>query len=144
MALEQDIAMLRRAPLLAGFDAEALGLIAFSSRKHKLASGERLYEAGQPLDAAYFVLSGEIVLEGEGLAERRAGPGDVINELALFAPLDAPTAARASEAGLVMRVARETMTRVLEEFPALAAGARAEIARGLDELASRLKAAGVA
>jgi CRP-like cAMP-binding protein len=135
MALDDDIRRLSRVPLLGGLAPEALGLLAFSGRKLRLRAGDRLYEAGAPLEGAYVVLSGEVELSGEGLPPRRVGPDGALAELALFAPLDAPSAAQAASEAVVMCLARETMRRVLEEFPEAAARTRARIAGDIERFA---------
>jgi len=139
MSLEQDIRRLGQVELLGALEPEALGLIAFSSRKQRLRAGDRLYDEGEALDAALVILSGEIELSGSALAPRRVGAETTLAELALFTPLDAPTAARAASDAVVMRVARETMTRVLEEFPDAAPATRARLAGQLARFATEAR-----
>lgn len=132
MSLEQDIRRLAQVDLLGALNQEALGLLAFSSRKLRLRAGDRLYGAGETLDGALVIMSGEIDLFAPGLPARRVGAETTLGELALFAPLEAPSEARAAADAVVMRVARETMGRVLEEFPDVAPATRARLA---DQLA---------
>lgn len=141
MALDDDIRRLARVPLLGELSPEALGLLAFSGRKLRLRAGDRLYEAGAPLDGAFVVLSGEVELSGEGLPPRRVGADGALAELALFTPLEAPTAAQAASEAVVMSLARETMRRVLEEFPEAAERTRARIVGDLDRFARAAAAA---
>jgi CRP/FNR family cyclic AMP-dependent transcriptional regulator len=140
MALDQDVRRLGQIDLLGALEPEALGLVAFSSRKQRLRAGDRLYEAGETLDAAIVVLSGEIELSGgEGLPPRRVGAEATLGELALFAPVAAPTDARAATDAVVMRVAREVMARVMEEFPETAEATRDRLARQLARFAGEAR-----
>lgn len=140
MSLEQDIRRLAQVELLGALEPEALGLLAFSSRKMRLRAGDRLYGAGESLDGALVILSGEIDLAAPGLPPRRVGPETTLGELALFTPLEAPGEARAAADAMVMRVTRETMGRVLEEFPAAAPATRARVAGQIARLASEARA----
>lgn len=141
MSLEQDIRRLGAVELLGALQPEALGLVAFSSRKQRLRAGDRLYDAGEALDAAVVILSGEIELTGPALAPRRVGAETTLAELALFAPYEAPSAARAASDAVVMRVARDTMARVLEEFPQAAVATRARLAAQLGRFAEEARRA---
>lgn len=143
MSLDQDIRRLAAVELLGALEPEALGLLAFSSRKLRLRAGDRLYDQGETLDAALVILSGEIELTGGTLPPRRVGAPATLAELALFTPLDAPTSARAASEATVMRVARETMTRVLEEFPDAAEETRARLAAHLARFAAEARRAHV-
>ncbi|QLP96834.1 MAG: cyclic nucleotide-binding domain-containing protein [Rhodoblastus sp.] len=117
---------------MGALEPEALGLLAFTSRKLRLRAGDRLVDAGEALDGALVIMSGEIELAAPGLPPRRVGPQTTLDELALFAPIEASADARAATDAVVMRVTRETMGRVLEEFPAAAPATRARVA---DQLA---------
>ena len=63
-------------------------LIAFSCDRRTLKAGESLFDAGEPADAAYFVLSGELTLAIDG-AERRVESGALVGETALMADVHA-------------------------------------------------------
>lgn len=142
MSLEQDIRRLGQIDLLGALDSEALGLIAFSSRKQRLRAGDRLYDEGETLDGALVILSGEIELSGAALAPRRVGAETTLGELALFTPLEASSAAHAASDAVVMRIARETMGRVLEEFPQAAPATRLRLADQLARFAAEARRAG--
>ena len=70
MSLESNV---RRMAGTRPFDLlprEAVQLIAFSCDRRMLKAGESLFNVGEPADAAYFVLSGELSLAVDA-AERR-------------------------------------------------------------------------
>ena len=75
--------MLSRVPMFAEFDARILGEVMGLLRTQMVKSGEVIAAAGEPANAMYFVVSGEVMAE---LPERtfRFGPGDFFGERALL------------------------------------------------------------
>jgi CRP-like cAMP-binding protein len=142
VTLDSDVAKLSRTPPFNLLPREAVQLIAFASEKRRWKTGEALFLAGDPGDAGYFVDSGAILLSGAspGLA-KRVGPGGLIGESALYAPVTRRVEARAVEDAVVIRVPRETFQRVLAEFPSATARIRATLALRTRRLVDRLDAA---
>jgi voltage-gated potassium channel len=77
------LGMLSRVPMFAEFDAGVLGEVMGLLRTRLVKAGQVIAAAGEPADAMYFVVSGEVVAE---LPERtfRFGPGDFFGERALL------------------------------------------------------------
>lgn len=75
--------MLSRVPLFADFDARVLGEILALLHTQMAKAGDVIAFAGEPADAMYFVVSGDVEAE---LPERafRFGPGDFFGERALI------------------------------------------------------------
>jgi CRP-like cAMP-binding protein len=120
MSLDSDV---RRMALTRPFNLlprEALQLLAFSCEKRLLKAGESLFAEGEPADAAFFVLSGEIVLSANG-AERVAAAGALIGETALAADGQRRASARAGADATLLRIPSAIFRRVLTEFPKAAA-----------------------
>lgn len=135
MALDHDIAVLARQPLLGLMERDALRLVAFAADTRSLRAGDMLFRAGEPADGAVLVMSGSIGLtrgdDGEP-ADDIAGAGALIGELALFSSSKRQATALAREPTQVMRLSRSVMRRVLAEFP--------DSAQALaDAIAARLK-----
>ena len=146
MTLDGDVARLARTRPFDLLPREALQLIAFSGEKRRLKAGETLFLAGEMGDAGYFVQSGAIALIEKGADEERAkrvGPGALIGESALYAPITRRVEARAVEDAMVTRVTRETFRRVLAEFPAAAEKVRAAVAARTRQFVDGLDAARV-
>jgi CRP-like cAMP-binding protein len=123
---------------------EAVQLIAFSSEKRRLRSGEALFHAGEDGDAGFFVHSGTIALMEKGERPedaRRVGAGALIGESALFVSVVRRCEAHVVEDALVTRIPRETFRRVLSEFPEAAKKVRLELAERTRKLLERLEAA---
>jgi CRP-like cAMP-binding protein len=140
MALEHDIAILSQAPLFHLLDRDALRLVAFAAEGRSLRPGDALFRRGEASDAGYVVRAGAIVLDAEDGSEPFvAGPGSLIGQAALFTAVERPATAVAQEPASVMRIPRNLMRRVLEEFPAAAAAMQDVLAGDLAELTDGLE-----
>ncbi len=63
MALDDDIANLRRIPLFEDFEVEALRLLTFSAETKLLRAGDALFRRGEASDGGYILTNGSIALE---------------------------------------------------------------------------------
>ena len=143
MTLDSDVARLARTHPFSLLPREAVQLVAFSADKHRLRAGDSLFSPGEIGEGSYFVLSGAILLKADGadLSDaRRVGAGALIGESALYAPTPRRTEARAAEDALVMHVRRETLRRVLLEFPEAANKVRASVEARTRKLVDSLDA----
>jgi CRP-like cAMP-binding protein len=140
MRLEEIIALLRALPLFARVDQDALRLLAFSAIQRQLRPGDVLFRRGEMSDGGYLVASGAIVLDraDDGSPSPYVfGPGTLIGQRALFAPVERPASAIAREPSILLALSRDLMTKVLDAHPqsarilheALAAETRAFTAR---------------
>jgi CRP-like cAMP-binding protein len=142
MALEDDIAILARAPLFNLLDRDALRLVAFASENRILRAGDMLFRKGDRSDGGYVVSRGAIALDASddgSPAAFVAGPGSLIGQAALFTRVERPATAMAREPSTVIRVTPSLMRRVLEEFPAAAAAMHHAMAEELARLAEGLE-----
>ncbi|MEN5084475.1 cyclic nucleotide-binding domain-containing protein [Bosea sp. TWI1241] len=147
MALEDDIRLLTRQPLLGLLDRDALRLVAFAAEPRTLRAGDVLFRHGDGADGAYLVVSGAVALSrvDDGRpAEEIAGPGTLLGELALFAPVERPATAIAREKTQVMKLSRNVMRRVLGESPASADAIAAAIEERLQSFTGELASVGMA
>lgn len=141
MALDDDIALLSRQPLLGLMERDALRLVAFSAERRTLRAGDVLFRAGEPADGALLVISGAIALKDEDdgrPADHIVGAGALIGELAMFSAVARPVTAIVREPAQVMRLSRSVMRRVLGEFPDSAEAVAQEIAGRLREFVGEL------
>jgi CRP-like cAMP-binding protein len=134
MALDDDIALLARQPLLSLMERDALRLLAFAAESRILRAGDVLFRVGEPSDGAVMVISGAVALDSreDGQpAQEIVGPGALIGEIALFTAVARPVTAIAREPTQVMRLSRSVMRRVLAESPASAEAVAAAISERL-------------
>jgi CRP-like cAMP-binding protein len=124
MAIEDDIAVLTKAPLFGLLDIDAIRLIAFAAESRPLKAGDVLFRKGEKADGAYVVLRGSIALDNKddgSPATYVAETGALIGQTALFLRGNRPASAVAREKSMVMRISPTLMRRVLEEYPEAAA-----------------------
>lgn len=143
MALDDDIALLARQPLLSLMERDALRLVAFAAESRILRAGDVLFRVGEPSDGAVLVISGAVALDSreDGQpAQEIVGPGALIGETALFAAVARPVTAIAREPTQVMRLSRSVMRRVLAESPASAEAIAAAVAQRLQGFVGQLTA----
>jgi len=143
VTLDAEVARMARTRPFSLMPREAVQLVAFSSVKQRLRAGEILFSAGDAGDAGYFVQSGAIVLEDRRSSSgsaRKATPGALIGESALYAPVIRQVDARAAEDAVLVRIPRETFRRVLAEFPDAGNKVRAALAERMRRLVDGLDA----
>ncbi|HEV2552275.1 MAG TPA: Crp/Fnr family transcriptional regulator [Bosea sp. (in: a-proteobacteria)] len=143
MALDDDIALLARQPLLGLMERDALRLVAFAAESRILRAGDVLFRVGEPSDGAVLVISGAVALDSreDGQpAQEIVGPGALIGEMALFTAVARPVTAIAREPTQVMRLSRSVMRRVLAESPGSAEAVAAAISDRLRGFVDQLSA----
>ena len=138
MSLESDVQRMAESAPFRLLPREGLRLIAFYSETRRLKAGDALFKAGDGADAAFLVLDGEILLAANG-AERRAGPGAVIGEMALLADLKRRASAQASVETTLLKIPRAAFRRVLREFPEAADKLRSRLAKRTQALLQSLE-----
>jgi CRP-like cAMP-binding protein len=138
MALSNTAAFLQGVPLIGTMEEEALRLLAFSAERISLRPGEVLARAGEASRGAFAVMRGRLVLEEPGLGRHDAEIGTLIGERALFTPTEWPAHIRAEDDSEVLFITRETMRRILDEFPNSAVKMRNTMAQRVAKTASEL------
>src|SRR5262249_7456285 len=103
-------------PLFSGLSQEALESLVAELQLVQLVKGEILFHEGDPGDALYVIVEGEVALAAEGpprVEMSRLGAGAFIGEVALLT--DQPRAATVTALGdaELLRIDRPTLKRVL-------------------------------
>jgi CRP-like cAMP-binding protein len=109
-------ATLAATPLFAGLSKEALESLVSELELVRLATGETLFYEGDPGDALYVIVEGEVSVQAEGpprVEMARLGTGSFMGEVALMT--DQPRSATVSAIAdcELLRIDRETLARVL-------------------------------
>ena len=105
-------------PLFAGLEPDTLQALVEHLALITLDRGEHLFREGDPGDALYVIVEGEVSVQAEGpprVEMTRLGPGAFIGEVALMT--DQPHAATVTALGTaeLLRIDRVTLSRVLGE-----------------------------
>jgi CRP-like cAMP-binding protein len=105
-------------PLFAGLSQEALGALVEELQLVTLAADEVLFYEGDPGDALYVIVEGEVSVSAEGpprVEMARMGPGSFIGEVALMTDQPRSATVAATVDAELLRIDRTTLSRVLAE-----------------------------
>lgn len=106
-----------------GLGPDELELLQAEMTTHHFAQGEVLFRAGDPGDALYISLAGEIGLRVPGTTRRLASfaPGVTMGEMAVLARAPRSAEAYAESDVVVLRMSVEAFERLMQTQPAVAA-----------------------
>lgn len=109
---------LARTPLFAGLSREALESLVQQLTLVHLGTGEVLFHEGDPGDALYVIVEGEVAVQAEGpprVEMARLGPGAFIGEVALMTDQPRSATISAVSDAELLRIDRQTLSGVLAE-----------------------------
>ncbi len=121
MSLDDEVALLRSAPLFAEVAHAQLKLLAFASEPQGFGAGTTLCEAGQPGNECWLLLDGEVEVEipdRDGVRSLGTrGRGTVIGETAVLCQLPRTATVRATVDTQTLCIRGETFTELLRGSP---------------------------
>ena len=145
MSLLEEYELLRRIPFFAGIEPAKLKLLAFMSERVAFDDGKFLCRQGDPGDAAYLIIEGEvdIVLEGPAgpLTVATIGANEIVAEMAILCDTTRNATVRAKGRVVALRISKEPFMRMVREFPATAVSIMRELAHRLDSTNTQLSRA---
>ncbi|MFN0250268.1 MAG: cyclic nucleotide-binding domain-containing protein [Kofleriaceae bacterium] len=103
-------------PLFAGLPKEALEALVSNLTLVSLDTGSVLFREGDPGDALYVIVEGEVSVQAEGpprVEMARLGPGTFIGEVALLTDQVRSATVTAVQTSELLRIDRHTLSRVL-------------------------------
>jgi len=117
------IDQIRDFPLLNALPDDVLSELAKSITPQRLEEDEILFLEGQSINSLFFVLEGWLKTEknsadGRQQTLRLIGPGEVINELAVFSNSETSMSLIALENAMVFKVSRVQVEGLIENYPA--------------------------
>ncbi len=137
--------LLRRAPLFAGLDREALERVAAASRSLRLDAGEAVMREGEPARGFFLVVVGgvrivRVAADGREQVLQRVRAGQTFAEAAVLTMKRYPAAAVATEAGTeVVEIGAETFLRLFDGDPRVAKAMVASLSTWLLRLVGRVE-----
>ncbi|HEX2685652.1 MAG TPA: cyclic nucleotide-binding domain-containing protein [Kofleriaceae bacterium] len=103
-------------PLFAGMPSDALQELVANLQLVLLERGEQLFREGDPGDALYVIVEGEVSVQGDGsppVEVSRLGPGTFLGEVALMTDQPRSATVVCVQAAELLRIDRHTLSRVL-------------------------------
>lgn len=142
MAIDQVLASLLRVPVFSGLKPLQITEIARRAQRCAFGSGEAIVAAGEPGEAAYLVLSGDVGIKtgpGRWASLEPVEPGSLLGELAMF--VDHVYGVTAVAQGWVdcLKLERSALHAQMCEDPDLADGLAQAIRERLTRVASELQ-----
>ena len=142
MSLAQEYELLRRVPFFAEIEPARLKLLAFMSERVGFDDGKFLCCQGDPGDAAYLIIEGQvdIVLEGPAgpLTVATLGANEIVAEMSILCDSPRNASVRAKGRVVALRISKEPFMRMVREFPTMAVSIMRELAQRLDSTNSQL------
>lgn len=142
MSLGDKIEALKRLPIFMGFELEALRLLAFGAQETKFGANEEIFRQGEKSHAAYLILTGVIVLDmgREGFRQAQfVGPGALIGERALLTETQYSVTGKTSEPTVALKISRDLLRQVLDEFPHSAVAMRDYVAKKIGKFRKEIE-----
>ncbi len=143
MSIEDDIQFLERVPTLSLLGRHALRIIAIGAETRYVHTGDSLFKSGDASDCAYVVQEGSFKITPGAVDPARpemvAGPGRLLDELALLVETTRLDNARAQEPSTVIRIPRSLFLKMLEGFPEAAQRLRETMATRADRINGELQ-----
>ena len=150
MSLAEEVALLKSIPLFAKIEPSKLKLLAFTSERLTFDPDQVLCKQGDPGDAAYGVIDGEVSISIDAPASptgsivlAKLGPGAIVGEIAILC--DVPRTATVTSTGktVTLRISKELFFRLITEFPQIAVEVMRELAHRLEKTNLQLREARV-
>jgi CRP-like cAMP-binding protein len=139
MAIDDDIALLRRLDFFQAFQPDQLRLILFAADSRVLRPNEVLFSKGDATDGGYLLQSGLISLNGEAhIPTEFVRPGMLIGEYSLLVEGERTTTAMAREPSRIIILPRKSILRLLNEYPDVALALQHKLAKRADAFAKAL------
>lgn len=121
--------MLRGVPLLSEVSTEVLADLAALSAVESHPTDTVLFAEGEPADAFFLVIEGEVSAQREGIEAFRASDGEELGALAILDERPRAFTATTTKESLVLRIDGEDFVYLLEQHPRLARGVIRYLAR---------------
>jgi len=121
--------MLRGAPLFSEVSTEVLADLAALSAVELHPTGTTLYRAGEPADAFFLVIEGEVSGEGDRVDPFVVGAGTEVGALAVLDERPRAFTVRTTTDSLLLRIDGDDFLYLLEQHPRLARGVIRHLAR---------------
>jgi CRP-like cAMP-binding protein len=132
-------------PFFAEIEPAKLKLLAFMSERAGFDDGKVLFRQGDPGDAAYLIIDGqvEVVLEGPAgpVTVATLGANEIVGDMAILTGAPRNATVRAKGRLVALRIAKDPFMRMVREFPNMAVSIMQELAHRIEATNNQLRAA---
>ncbi len=131
---EDSIDALRRVPIFAALDDDALHRVAEVGTEFRAAAGYVLVERGQPGTGCFVIEDGSVRVELSSGDEVERGAGEFVGELALLSSSLRTARVVAATDVLCIAIRRDDLEELLHDEPSIAIAMLGELANRLAEV----------
>ena len=121
MSLEQEVELIRRFPIFSKIQPAMQKLLCFSSERLTYEAGQVMFRAGDPADAAYVVIDGQIEISvptPKGpLVVSTVGRNEIIGEIAIFGDVPRTATCTALTRLETLRISKDLFSNIIRESP---------------------------
>ena len=108
MSINQEVELLRRIPLFAKIDPAKLRLLAFASERISYQAGDELFHQGDPADAAYIIMDGNVDVTVDipsgRLTVAKLGRDEIVGDIGIICDVPRTATVTADDPTVVLRV----------------------------------------
>jgi CRP/FNR family transcriptional regulator, cyclic AMP receptor protein len=125
MSLNQEVEMLRRIQLFSKVEPAKLKLLAFTSERAVFEAEEVLFHQGDPADAAYIIVDGEVAVDVESpnggrTRVARLGRDQIIGEIGILGDVPRTATITATARTTTLKITKDLFFRMVSDFPTMA------------------------
>jgi CRP-like cAMP-binding protein len=143
MSINQEVDLLRRIPLFAKIDLARLRLLAFASERISFQAGDELFHQGDPADAAYIIIDGNvditIDIPSGRLSVARVGRDQIVGEIGIICDVPRTATVTADDATVTLKITKELFFQMLNDFPAMGVEIMRVLAHRLEHTTAALQ-----
>jgi CRP/FNR family cyclic AMP-dependent transcriptional regulator len=145
MSIAEEVDLLKSLPMFAKVEPSKLKLLAFTSERLAFDDDQELFHQGEPGDAAYLVIAGEVVVSidapGGRIELAKLGRGAIVGEIAILCDVPRTATVTAQGATVTLRISKDLFFRLITEFPQIAVEVMRELAHRLENTNIQLREA---
>lgn len=143
MSINQEVELLRRIPLFAKVDQAKLRLLAFASERISFAAGDELFHQGDPADAAYIIMDGNVDVSVDvpngRLNVAKVGRDQIIGEIGVLCNVPRTATVTADDPTVTLRITSELFLQMINDFPAMGVEIMRVLAQRLEHTTAALR-----
>ena len=121
MSLEQEVELIRQFPIFAKIQPAMQKLLCFSAERLNYDSGQIMFNAGDPGDAAYIIIAGEVEIS----VPTPSGPiivntlhkNEILGEIAIFGEMPRTATAKAQTKLETLKISKDLFIKIIRENP---------------------------
>jgi len=146
MSIEDEIRTLQQIPMFRDLEVSKLKLMAFAGQRITCRRGELLFDEGDPPDAVYVILEGEVEVIRTGAAGEvvlaRLGKNELIGEIGVLCNKCRNARIIAQSDVHALRIDKITFMQIVQQVPQLAMAIIRELSERLEHTSEKLAARG--